>query len=234
MQGKSPTLSLRCHGPLAVFTRPEFKVERMTYPVMTPSAARGIVEAVLWKPAMRWRIERIKVLRPIEFTSFRRNELISKAVAPPAELIHGGGEIAAYLADEDRAQRNTVALRDVDYVIEGRIELTERAKSDDNVNKFVDMFRRRVIKGQCFQTPYFGCREFPADIRPVGDDVTPIPETCDLGVMLWDIEFGPSNRPVFFRARMTNGVIEVPPDAAAARESCQRAVFAKGNAFDAA
>lgn len=209
---RSPELSLRVRGPLALFTQPALKVERITYPVMTPSAARGILEAVLWKPAMRWSVERIKVLAPVRFTAFRRNEVNSKAVAPSAAVIREGGEPPALFADEDRAQRNTVALSNVDYVIEAHFALTERAGPEDNVPKFVDMFRRRVAKGQHFHHPYLGCREFAAEVMPADEAPDPIPETRELGRMLWDIRYSPAgNRPVFFEARLEAGVLHVPP-----------------------
>jgi len=198
---------------LACFTRPELKVERVSYPVMTPSAARGILEAVLWKPAIAWRVERIHVLKKIRFTAFRRNEVNTKASPPPAAVVTGGGEITHYFADEDRSQRNTVALRNVDYVIEAHFTMTDRAGPDDNLNKFVDMFNRRVRKGQRFHQPYLGCREFVADVLSADDAPTPISETRDLGLMLWDIDYGPDrNRPLFFPATLSNGVLDVPED----------------------
>jgi CRISPR-associated protein Cas5d len=210
---RGPTLSLRARGPLAVFSSPAFKVERVTTPVMTPSAARGLLEAVLWKPAIRWRIERIKVLAPIRFTAFRRNEVNSRAIAPTAAVIRSGGAATVLFADEDRAQRNTVALQDVDYVIDAHFVMTERAGAEDNVNKFVDMFRRRVERGQHFHQPYLGCREFVADVLPADDAPPPVSDTRDLGWMLWDIDYAPEgNRPLFFEARLENGVLEVPPE----------------------
>lgn len=208
---RSPTLSLRARGPLAVFSHPAFKVERVSTPVMTPSAARGVIEAVLWKPALRWHVERIKVLAPIRFTAFRRNEVNSRAVAPSARVVREGGEAPLFFADEDRAQRNTVALCDVDYVIEAHFTLTERAGPEDNVTKFVKMFRRRVEGGQRFHQPYLGCREFDADVLPADDAPPPILESRNLGWMLWDIEYRPEgNRPLFFQAELKNGVLEVP------------------------
>ncbi len=206
-----PPFCLRASGPLACFTRPELKAERVSYQVITPSAARGVLEAVLWKPAIRWRIERIKVLKPIRWVAFRRNEVNSRASPPAAKVVKEGGHAPVLLADTDRAQRNTVALCDVDYVIEARFEMTDRAGPQDNRAKFVDMFRRRVQRGQHFHQPYFGCREFVADISPV-DDSTPEPigETCDLGLMLYDIDYSPKgNRPQFFAARLEQGVLEV-------------------------
>lgn len=209
----SPTLRLRARGPLACFTRPEMKVERVSYPAMTPSAARGLLEAVLWKPAMLWRIGRIHVLKSICFTAFRRNEVNTKATVPSAATVRNGGPARLYFADEDRAQRNTVALREVDYIIEARFTLTDRAGPDDNMTKFVDMFQRRVRKGQHFHQPYFGCREFVAEVLPADGAPPPIPETRDLGLMLWDIVYGPDrNRPIFFAANLKNGVLDVPED----------------------
>lgn len=218
----SPPLALRARGPLAVFTQPALKVERVSYPVMTPSAARGLIEAVLWKPAIRWRIERIRVLRPIRFTAFRRNEVNRKAPAPSTAVVRDGGTAPVLFADEDRAQRNTVALRDVDYVVEASFALTDRAGAEDNVPKFVDMFRRRVEKGQHFHQPYFGCREFVAEVIPADNAPPPIAETRSLGRMLWDVEYGGSagNRPVYFDAELVGGVLEIPTDplGAASRE----------------
>lgn len=228
-----PPLALRVRGDRACFSRPELRAERFSYPTMTPSAARGVLEAVLWKPAIRWRVERVKVLAPIAFVSFRRNEVGSVAAAPVRATVTSGGPHEDFFADERRQQRNTVALRDVDYVIEARIEMTERAGAGDNKAKFVDMFRRRVEKGQHFHQPYLGCREFVGEVSPV-DETTPppIPETRDLGLMLWDVDFRPAAnsekakltwregdsvvrgnaRPIFFAAQLVNGVLEVPID----------------------
>ncbi len=194
---------------MACFTRPELKVERVSYPVMTPSAARGILEAVLWKPAIVWRIERIKVLNPIRFTSFRRNEVGSRVPSfkntPPAD----------FFADEDRQQRNTVALSDVRYVIEAHFVLTPHAGREDTVRKFEEMFERRVEKGQHFHQPYFGCREFIAAVDVADGTESPIEETRDLGLMLHDIEFAASGRgknvPRFFPARLERGILAIPP-----------------------
>ena len=228
-RARSPTLCLRARGPLACFTRPELKVERVSYPVMTPSAARGLLEAVLWKPAIQWHVDRIKVLRPIRFVSFRRNEVNTRASPPARAVVKRGGPINPYFAEDDRAQRNTVALRDVDYLVEAHFTMTDRAGPDDNMAKFVDMFRRRVAKGQHFHQPYFGCREFVAHAIPADDAPAPIEESRDLGIMLWDIAYGPTeNRPVFFRAALDQGVLEVPADAAAAQATL--AAVTKGGA----
>jgi len=222
MQMTSPILRLRCSGPLAIFTRPELKTERFSYSVPTPSALRGVLEAVLWKPAISWRIHRIHVLNEIKFTSFRRNEVNNKAVAPKASILAGGGAAPEFYADEDRAQRNTVALSQVDYLVEARFTLTERAGEGDTVAKFAAMFDRRVEKGQVFQQPYFGCRECAADVRPPEGNEKAVGVTQDLGLMLWDISFRTlkgklDNRPIFYWAQMKDGIITVPPDEAAAR-----------------
>lgn len=216
---QGPTLRARARGPLACFTRPELKVERVSYPVMTPSAARGLLEAVLWKPAIRWQVNRIHVLSEIKFTAFRRNEVNSKASAPSTRTVTHGGPAPVLFADEDknRAQRNTVALADVDYVIEANFVLTDQAGNGDNVNKFVEMFERRVDKGQHFHQPYFGCREFVAEVLPADNLPPAIAEDRQLGLMLWDIAFGPEeNAAIFFDASLRQGVLEVPPDAESA------------------
>jgi CRISPR-associated protein Cas5d len=205
-------LALRVSGELGCFTRPELKAERVSYPVMTPSAARGVIEAVLWKPQIRWRIERIKVLAPIRWVALRRNEVSSRAVAPAASVVESGGAAPMLLIEDDRAQRNTVALRNVDYVIEAHFELTDKAGRDDSPTKYVEMFRRRVERGQHFHQPYLGCREFVGDIQPVDESTpSPVEETLDLGLMLYDLEFGGKKaRPLFFPAKLARGILEVP------------------------
>jgi CRISPR-associated protein Cas5d len=195
-----------------VFSAPEFKTERISTPVITPSAARGVLEAVLWKPAIRWHIERIRVLSAINFIAFRRNEVNRKASMPTAAVVGSGGDYADYFADGDRAQRNTVALRDVDYVIEAHFSLTDRAGPTDNIAKFVDMFSRRLERGQHWHQPYLGCREFAADVLPADNAPSPIPLTRSFGTMLLDVEYGATgNRPLFFEAVLSAGVMEVPP-----------------------
>lgn len=211
MSHQSPVLRLRARGPLACFTRPELKVERVSYPVMTPSAARGVIEAVVWKPAIAWRIQRIHVLSEIRFTAFRRNEVNSRAVAPALAVVANGGSLDPFFADEDRAQRNTVALRDVDYLIEASFQMTERAGPTDNIQKFVEIFERRLEKGQHFHHPYLGCREFIAEVMPADGAPPAIDDSRDLGLMLWDIVFGPEGkRAVFFEAKLECGVLSVP------------------------
>ncbi len=206
MSERSPTFRVRAWGPYACFTRPEFRAERMTYEVMTPSAARGLLEAILWKPAIRWRLERINVLAPIRFEAVRRNEVASKAAI--------GGALGSYFADEDRQQRNTVLLRDVDYVVEAHFEMTARAGPEDNLRKFIEMFERRLVNGQCFQTPYLGCREFAANVGPAPEQWE-VPASLrgarDLGLMLYDFDFRPdgSATPFFFKAVLSEGRIDV-------------------------
>lgn len=224
MNTQGPLLKFRCSGDLAIFTRPELKAERFSYPVPTPSSLRGIAESVLWKPAICWRIHRIHVLKPINFTSFRRNEVNTKAVAPAAKVIADGGAAPVLFADMDRAQRNTVALVKVDYLVEARFHLTSKAGEGETVAKFAAMFDRRLEKGQVFQQPYFGCRECAADVRPPDGGEQVIQEDQDFGLMLWDIDFrftkkGADHRPIFYWAKMKQGVIDVPASAEEARAS---------------
>jgi CRISPR-associated protein Cas5d len=215
MRLRSPTFAVRFRGPRACFTRPELKVERVTYEVMTPSAARGALEAILWKPAIRWEIERIHVLAPIRFGQVKRNEVNSK--------LSTRGDHGAFFADDDRvrAQRNTLYLRDVDYVVEAFFSFTERVGPDDTLEKFVSMFRRRLEKGQCFSQPYFGCREFAASFelaaKPFGTEPS-LTGSRPLGVMLYDMHHNATYphvckkcAPRFFEARLVDGVLAVPP-----------------------
>jgi CRISPR-associated protein Cas5d len=202
---------MRVKGMFACFSRPELKVERVSYAVPTPSAVCGIYSAVLWKPAIRWHVQKIHVCRPIQFVAFRRNEVNNIAPAPAANTVKNGGPAPLFFADADRAQRNTVALYDVEYVFESFLTLTEKAGESDNVAKFVDMFQRRLEKGQCFMTPYLGCREFSAEFSPVEGLVQPIDDSRDLGLMLWGISFIPSgNTAHFFRAKLDRGTVNVP------------------------
>lgn len=198
-------LSVRVWGELACFTRPELKAERVSYRVMTPSAARGILESIFWKPEMRWRVEAIHVLKPIRTFSVLRNEVNSKASVQRA--------LSPYLADEDRAQRQTLALRCVDYLIRARIEVAPRVTEDGA--KFRDQFRRRVERGQCFITPYLGCREFAASFGPPTGTEVEIEQTEDLGLMLFDLHYDPAagrSLPVFFPARLDGGILRVPQE----------------------
>jgi CRISPR-associated protein Cas5d len=202
----------RIRGDWACFTRPELKTERVTYHVITPSAARGVLEAVLWKPAIRWHIHRIAVLSQIRFASVKRNEVKSVVPVQNARRMMRGEDVPDYFADDDRAQRNALVLRDVDYHVDASFTMTRRTGPEDHPLKFDEMFRRRLAKGQCHMAPYLGCREFPAIVTPAqDDDPKPIAVDLSLGRMLLDIDFDRPNRPVFFNAEMRGGVIEVDP-----------------------
>jgi CRISPR-associated protein Cas5d len=214
----SSVYQVRIRGELACFTRPEFKTERFSYEVITPSAARGILEAILWKPAIQWHIRRILLLAPPRFIQLKRNEVTKRASVASALRASRAGAPLDYFADEDRAQRNTLALRNVDYAVEAEFRLTKRAGSDDNPRKFDEMFRRRLERGQFHMQPYLGCREFPAIVEPY-TGTPPAIETAtrELGYMLHDLRYGPKgNQPVFFRAKLERGVVEVPQWEAAA------------------
>jgi CRISPR-associated protein Cas5d len=213
----SRTFRVRARGEIACFTRPEMKVERVSYEVMTPSAARGVLEAVLWKPAIEWRVHVIEVLAPIRWISVRRNEVNSRASLDKTMIV----------ADEDRAQRNTVALRDVDYVVHAAFALTPRAGEGDTVRKFEEMFERRLEKGQHHSAPFLGCREFAAALMRADETPPPIDRGVDrpLGWMFYDFDWSgfdgsgshresTARTPLFFEARLTDGVLRVPPRAA--------------------
>lgn len=210
-------MHLKVWGENACFTRPEMKVERVSYDIMTPSAARGILEAILWKPAMCWRVEQIDVLKPIGWESVRRNEVGSR-MSPRTNGI---------FADDPniRQQRAGLFLRKVEYTIHAHIELTERAGPQDNIVKFEEMFKRRSEKGQCFNQPYLGCREFSAHFELIREGAPlpqPIEETRDLGWMLYDMIHDQSGdkgghvhtcsencRPSFFRAMLESGRMDL-------------------------
>ena len=204
-----------------LFTRPELKVERVSYDSMTPSAARGVLEAVHWKPAIRWVIDRIHVLNPVRFTSIRRNEVGHKAPVGKIKTAMRTGDLSTLTlrADQDRQQRASTVLVDPAYVIEAHFEMTDRAGPDDNPGKHFDTFNRRAFRGQCFHRPCLGTREFAADFALIAPDAPlppAIPETRDLGLMLWDIDHAAPGKPsMFFRASMANGVIDVPPPGSA-------------------
>ncbi|MFA5632193.1 MAG: type I-C CRISPR-associated protein Cas5c [Porticoccaceae bacterium] len=210
-------IKLKIWGERACFTRPEMKVERVSYDVITPSAARGILEAIHWKPAIRWHIDRISVLKPIRFESIRRNEVGGKLAAGTVTKAMKAGNTAGVVSfvDEDRQQRAATVLRDVAYIIEAHFELTPRAGADDTVGKHLDIFNRRARKGQHFHMPCLGVREFPASFELVeGDDLPGVDASLmgeqDLGWMLHDFDFSQDYKPHFFRARMVDGIIEVP------------------------
>jgi CRISPR-associated protein Cas5d len=211
---------LNVSGDFACFTRPEMKVERVSYDVMTPSAARGILEAIHWKPAIRWIPTAIHVLKPIKFHSIRRNEVDRKASATSIRKAMNSGDIGdlALLVDDRniRQQRAAIVLANVAYVIEARFELTDKAGPDDNEGKHLDTFNRRARNGQCFHQPSLGTREFPARFRLVEPDETlpeAIDETHDLGFMLYDINHAGDRSSLFFRAGLEKGVLRIPaPD----------------------
>jgi CRISPR-associated protein Cas5d len=211
---KSNPFRLRVKGENACFTRPEMKVERVSYDVMTPSAARGILEAILWKPAIAWRILQIDVLNPIRWESVRRNEVgaVIPAGSVKSTMKKGEGQLGLYV-EEQRQQRAGLFLRDVDYIIHAEFSMTDKAGPEDNVTKFEQMFIRRASSGQCFHRPYFGCREFPVDFAFVPRDAEmpePIEETRDLGWMLHDIDYSrPEPMPQFFHARLENGSLNL-------------------------
>jgi CRISPR-associated protein Cas5d len=205
-----PPLEVKVWGNMACFTRPEMKVERVTYEVMTPSAARGILEAIYWKPQMQWQIRAIRVLCPIRHISLLRNEVKSRAVVETARKWErqGGG----YYADEDRTQRHTLALRDVAYIIVADA-LPAPGVTEDPA-KFRDQFRRRVLRGQCHRMPYLGCREFSAAFAAPQGNEQPQNITADLGMMLLDLDYRPDSsgrgKPRFFWARLEEGVLSIP------------------------
>lgn len=209
-------IRLFASAAFGLFTRPELKVERMSYDVLTPSAGRGILEAIHWKPAIRWVIDRIHVLEPIRTQSIRRNEVGHKASYSKLKSAMTRGDLGdvQLLVDEDRQQRAATVLVRPAYVIEAHFELTATAGPDDTEGKHLDIFNRRASRGQCFHQPCMGVREFPVDFRLiVPDEAVPpaIPEDRDLGLMLWDIDHAAPGRPsMFFRARMRAGVIDIP------------------------
>lgn len=205
---------IECWGNYACFTRPEMKVERVSYDVMTPSAARGVIEAIYWHPGCRYVIEEIDVLKPIQFTNIRRNEMLSK-VSGTSILgkIKKGQAIYACPKAEKIVQRAAMVLKDVRYCIHVRIEMTDKANESDNPGKFKGILMRRAQKGQCYYRPYLGCREFPVKFRLIddGEEITPYPLTQDLGYMLYDMDFSDPKHiiPSFFRAEMKNGIIDL-------------------------
>ena len=201
-------------GDYACFSRPELKTERMSYDVMTPSAARGLLEAIYWHPGLRWVIDRIYVMQPIRFTGIRRNEVKSKISADNVRSAMSGGKQEGYLCtSEDIQQRAATVLQDVRYVIEAHFVMTDQAAPSDNAGKFCDIMRRRLEKGQCYHQPCFGVREFPAQFRLwPGGEIPTTGETRDMGLMLYDMDYSDLRNitPMFFRAALENGVLNVP------------------------
>ena len=203
-------------GDYALFSRPEMKVERVSYDVITPSAARGLLESIYWHPGLSWKIDRIYVCNPIRFTNIRRNEVKDVVSGSSVKSVMKSGKGEIYIAtSESIQQRAAMVLKDVRYVIEAHFDMTDNAAASDNPGKFQDIMKRRLERGQFYSMPYMGTREFPAHFKPCGT----IPEcpdelkgTRDLGWMLLDMDYTDRSdiQPRFFRATMTDGVIDVP------------------------
>ena len=208
------SIKVEVWGDYSCFSRPELKTERMSYDVMTPSAARGLLEAIYWHPGLRWVIDRIYVMQPIRFTGIRRNEVKSKISADNVRSAMSGGKQEVYLCtSEDIQQRAATVLQDVRYVIEAHFVMTDQAAPSDNAGKFCDIMRRRLEKGQCYHQPCFGVREFPAQFRLwPGGEIPTTGETRDMGLMLYDMDYSDLRNitPMFFRAALENGVLNVP------------------------
>ncbi len=199
-------------GPMACFTRPEMKTERVSYEVPTPGAVRGMIESVFYHPGLRWVPDRIWVLNRIQFMNVRRNEVKSKVLASAVLQEANGGKAGAIFTSEDIQQRAAMLLKDVRYVFEAHFEMTEQANPSDNHGKFQDIIKRRLRRGACYSTPYFGCRECTAHFRLwEGGEIPAIDETRDLGYMLYDMDYSdPTDiQTMFFRARMEHGVIDL-------------------------
>ena len=199
-------------GPMACFTRPEMKTERVSYEVPTPGAVRGMIESVFFHPGLRWVPDRIWVQNRIQFMNVRRNEVKSKVLASAVLQEANGGKAGAIFTSEDIQQRAAMLLKDVHYVFEAHFEMTEQANPSDNHGKFQDIIKRRLRRGACYSTPYFGCRECTAHFRLwEGGEIPAIDETRDLGYMLYDMDYSdPTDiQPMFFRARMEHGVIDL-------------------------
>lgn len=206
-------VKIECWGPYASFNRPELKVERMSYDMMTPSAARGLVEAIFWHPGLKYVIDEIDLLSPIKFTNIRRNEVKSK-ISGNTVMSNAKTQNIMYLSTkEDIQQRAATVLKDVRYCIHVHFEMTDKANASDNPGKFKEMLCRRARKGQCYHQPYLGCREFPAGFRLVEEDevIFPYPETRDLGFMLYDMDYSDSQNivPEFFHGKLEKGVMDL-------------------------
>ncbi len=209
-------ISLEVWGEFACFSRPEMKVERVSYDMMTPSAARGLLEAIFWHPGLRYVIDRIQVCAPIRTMNLRRNEVKATISARAARTVMERGRGELYLATpEEIQQRAALLLRDVRYVIDAHFNITDKAAPGDNPGKFQDILKRRISRGQFYHQPCFGCREFPAQFKQCTER-PPCPEELrgerDLGYMLWDMDYSdPENiAPLFFRARLVDGMLTVP------------------------
>ncbi|WP_031550420.1 type I-C CRISPR-associated protein Cas5c [Oribacterium sp. FC2011] len=203
-------------GDYALFTRPEMKVERVSYDVMTPSAARGILEAIYWHPGLRWIVDKIQVCNPISFTNIRRNEIKSKISARSVKSVMDVGKGELFInTSSDIQQRASMVLKDVRYIIEAHFEMTDKAAPGDNPGKFQDIMKRRLSRGQYYHQPCMGCREFTAFFKEASDEVIisdKLDGEKDLGFMLYDMDYSTPDdiKPMFFRAKMVNGMIRVP------------------------
>ena len=204
-------------GEFACFSRPEFKAERVSYDVITPSAARGLIESVFWHPGMHYVVDKIYLLSEIAFANIKRNEVASKISASNVQKVINNGKGALYLATPlDIQQRATMLLKNVHYIIEAHFKMTEKANATDNTGKFQEMLKRRLRKGQNYHQPYLGCREFPAQVSLFEGDVNTLKlayadEDKDLGFMLYDMDYSdPGNpQPMFFRAVLRRGVLDL-------------------------
>lgn len=200
-------------GKRALFTRPEFKAERFSYEVMTPSAAIGMLEAIYWHPGMEYVIDKIYVLKTIQFESIKKNEVKSKGSISEFRKMMEGGKVPQYITKKNIDQRSSTLLKDVDYIVDCHFEVNDKAAPGDNPGKFAEILRRRAEKGQCFSQPYFGTRDYSANFELWNDawDIHAIAESRDFGVMLHSLDYtDPENiHPRFFMAEMVNGVIQV-------------------------
>lgn len=205
------SIQIEVWGDYACFSRPEMKTERVSYDVMTPSAARGLIESIYWHPGLHYCIDRIHVLEPIRFTNIRRNEVKSTLLASKALSAARSGETLALIPSQDIQQRAALILQDVHYVIEAHFDMTDKAAPGDNPGKFQDILRRRLQRGQAYSQPYFGCREFAAHFQEwPGGDVPAIDVTQDLGFMLYDMDYRDMQniQAQFFRAKLEHGVLD--------------------------
>ena len=199
-------------GLTACFTRPEMKTERVSYDVPTPSAARGMIESIYYHPGLKWTIDRIWVLNPIQFMNLRRNEVSSKISASNVMQEANGGKQSCIVTTQDIQQRATMMLKDVRYVIEAHFDMTDKANASDNPGKFQDIMKRRLRKGACYAAPYLGTRECTAHFRLwEGEAIEGIDETRDLGYMLYDMDYSDPEhiQPMFFHAKMEHGCIDL-------------------------
>lgn len=209
-------IKLEVWGEYALFSRPELKVERMSYDLITPSAARGIMESIFWHPGLRYVIDRIYVLSKIQYANIRRNEVKSKILSSKVKAGMLSGRINDLYINtkEDIVQRAALVLKNPHYVIECHFDMTDKANASDNPGKFQDIIKRRINRGQCFHTPYFGCREFPVKFKLYEFEDVPTfyeMEERDLGLMLYDFDYSDPNdiTPMFFRAKLEKGVLDL-------------------------